>query len=286
MRLGRTSRATFAVALALAFGVTAEPALASPARVGPPDFFGVNGWNTSRSDFSQMKGADVGIYRANFPFELARSVPGQPYDWSYFDQLVANTSANGITLIPILYGVPPWRSHGLSSTPVHDRVSRDQWHDLVVAMVRRYGPDGGYWNLHPGASYSPIETWQVWNEPNSKTWWGAEARPARIRNPAAPHLAHDPRRRPGRRGADGRHRRQADQQVRDQGTALPAQALCDPGRPRGGRRGRLPPLRRHGRGGQCPADQGALGARSRRRAHADLGHRDRLGNRRTARTPH
>ena len=177
MRVGRSHSAGVALALALIFVVTAAPAHASVERAAPRDFFGVNGWNTARSDFSQMEGADVGIYRANFPFELARSVPGQPYDWSYFDQLVANTSSTGIALIPILYGVPPWRSAGLSSTPVHDRVSREQWHDLLVAMVRRYGPDGTYWNLHPAASYLPIETWQVWNEPNSKTWWGPKPDP-------------------------------------------------------------------------------------------------------------
>ncbi len=173
----RFRRIAVAVALVLAFGLAAAPALSSVGRAAPRDFFGVNGWNTSRSDFSQMAGADVGVYRANFPFELARTVPRQPYDWSYFDQLVANTNANRITLIPVLYGVPPWRSKGLSSTPVHDRVSRNQWHDLVVAMVRRYGPDGTYWDLHPGAPYLPIQVWQVWNEPNSKTWWGPKPDP-------------------------------------------------------------------------------------------------------------
>lgn len=177
MSIGRIRWAGLVVALMLGFGLTASPALGSGERAAPPDFFGVNGWNTARSDFNQMEGADVGIYRANFPFELARSVPGQPYDWSYFDELVSNTTTNGITLIPILYGVPPWRSAGLSSTPVHDRVSRDQWHDLLVAMVRRYGPDGAYWKLHPAAPYRPIETWQVWNEPNSKTWWGPKPDP-------------------------------------------------------------------------------------------------------------
>lgn len=176
-RVRRRRRLALAAAI-LFLAATGAPAQAQPPPPpAPPGFFGVDGWNTDRSDFSQMAGADVGAYRTVFPFELVRTTPGQPYDWSYFDKLVSSTASNGIDLVPMLYGVPPWVSEGLSTTPVHDPVAREQWRLWLIALVDRYGPGGTYWELHPYEQSRPILAWQIWNEPNARTWWGPRPKP-------------------------------------------------------------------------------------------------------------
>ena len=44
----------------------------------------------------------------------------------------------------------------------------------------RYGPDGEFWRLHPALPYTPVRTWQVWNEQNAAHFWhGSKPSPAR-----------------------------------------------------------------------------------------------------------
>lgn len=152
----------------------AAPASGEPS--APPGFFGVNGSVTVPGDFPRMAGADVGVYRAIFPFRAVKTKPGQPYDWRRLDALVADTASNGIDLLPVLYGTPPWISEERSATPLRGAAAAE-WHDLLVAMTRRYGRGGTFWLLNPLLIARPIRVWQVWNEPNSITWWAPRPRP-------------------------------------------------------------------------------------------------------------
>ena len=175
MRSGRaTTTAALALLIAGCFG-SEEPSAHPPA---PAGFYGVSGWNTEEVDFERMAAADVGVYRAAFPAGLARPVRGEPHVWTYYDRLVTNTATNGIDLLPMLYGVPRWHSEERETTPVHDPVARQEWRHLLIAFVERYGPGGDFWEEHPEIDAAPIEIWQVWNEPNSKTWWGPRPDPA------------------------------------------------------------------------------------------------------------
>ena len=165
-----------ALVLGLVVWLGAGLAMARPP--APPGFYGVSGWNTEEADFEQMAAADVGVYRAAFPAGLARPVRGEPHVWTYYDRLVTNTASNGIDLLPMVYGVPRWLSEERETTPVHDPVARREWHRLLIAFVERYGPGGDFWEEHPEIDPAPIEIWQIWNEPNSKTWWGPRPDPA------------------------------------------------------------------------------------------------------------
>jgi hypothetical protein len=173
--MARRAMATSALALLIALFIgSGSPSAHPPA---PAGFYGVSGWNTEEADFERMADADVGVYRASFPIGLVRPVPDEPFVWTYFDRLVYNTASNGIDLLPMIYGVPLWHSEERSATPVHDPVARHQWHEALVAFVERYGPGGVYWAEHPELEARPIHIWQIWNEPNSKTWWGPRPNP-------------------------------------------------------------------------------------------------------------
>ena len=44
--------------------------------------------------------------------------------------------------------------------------------------MRRYGPGGNFWDQHRALPYRPIETWQIWNEPNLSSFYGPSVDPS------------------------------------------------------------------------------------------------------------
>lgn len=168
--------APIVVAAAL-LGAAPTPADDPKAIQAPPGFLGVDGLNSTDSDFAEMAAADVGVYRAVFPFGVHKQGRGQPFNWAYADNIVGNTASNGIDLIPMLYGVPNWVSEDLNSTPL-EGIARRAWREYLVEFVGRYGSSGSFWAENPYTPYRPLDTYQIWNEPNSITWWGPRPDPA------------------------------------------------------------------------------------------------------------
>ena len=40
------------------------------------------------------------------------------------------------------------------------------------ALAVRYGPGGGFWRAHPELTPQPVDTYEIWNEPNLAIEWG------------------------------------------------------------------------------------------------------------------
>ena len=137
--------------------------------MAPPGFLGVNtSWVMSADEYDLMREKSVGIMRTGFVYDGVRQKASDDFRWDPFDTLVANTADRGIDLMPVLYGVPRWVSTERSTTPIGK--AEGAWEDYLTAVVKRYGPDGDFWDEYEGID-RPIEDWQVWNEPNSRTWW-------------------------------------------------------------------------------------------------------------------
>lgn len=154
-------------------------ALCSPAHSSaqaPPGFFGVNASGFESADFARMAAADVGVTRNVFPYQVLKHGRDQPFHWGYSDPFVQLTAWNSIDLIPMIYGAPSWVSDKLNQTVLKGEAKRD-WRALLIALVQRYGPDGSFWAENPYTPYHPIRVWQIWNEPNSITWWGPRPDP-------------------------------------------------------------------------------------------------------------
>ena len=170
------------MATTLALLIILAAALCAPARSsaqsleGPPGFFGVSASTYKPTDGLQMAAADVGVTRNIFPLQVIKQGKRKPYYWGYTDPIVEMTAQAGIDLIPIVYGPPPWVSHDLNHTVLKGQ-SKKAWADFLRALVERYGPGGIYWQTHEYTPYRPITTWQIWNEPNSITWWGPRPAP-------------------------------------------------------------------------------------------------------------
>ena len=132
------------------------------------------------------------------------------YDWSERDLLIGGLAFAGNPAGPVRVGVAdlggqrvPSRSPRSTAPP-----TRQAWRNFLKAAVARYGPGGTYWatkyDQQFGASATPlpIQSWQIWNEPNLKRYFsagvddpagGQEVRPAARRSPTTRSRAKDPK---------------------------------------------------------------------------------------------
>jgi hypothetical protein len=102
------------------------------------------------------------------------------------DASVATNAKAGLTTLPFLFGTPDWavRMDGLTcepeecmSTAPRTDASREAFAEFAAAAVRRYGPGGAFWREQRNLDAVPIETWQIWNEPNLSSFWGPAVNP-------------------------------------------------------------------------------------------------------------
>ena len=146
-------------------------------------FYGLN------FSFRDMSGKDVrklnksGAKTVRWAFFWARleHFSGR-FNWEPSDNAVGDLASKGIRVLPILYGTPPWLAKSPSKPPIESQEARDAWKQFLTEAVQRYGPGGSYWTGqyatdHPGKPARPIETWEIWNEPNLKSHWSPRPSP-------------------------------------------------------------------------------------------------------------
>ena len=105
--------------------------------------------------------AEAGIGRVRFDFEWWRiqKGPGEPFDFSHYDAVMADAEAAGLSVLPIIYGnpLPKW------ADPIWEHL--DEWGRYVEAVVAHYG--------------DRLPDIEIWNEQNLKGFWHHEPDPAR-----------------------------------------------------------------------------------------------------------
>ena len=76
-----------------------------------------------------------------------------------------------------------WAAEASRSPPISSAADEQAWQDFLKAAVARYGPGGTYWatdyhqQFGAGATPLPIQSWQIWNEPNLKKYFAPGTRP-------------------------------------------------------------------------------------------------------------
>jgi GH35 family endo-1,4-beta-xylanase len=126
----------------------------------------------SSRDLRRMARTHMTMVRWGFRWAIVQPTRGA-YQWQTTDSVIGAMASRGIRVLPVMTGTPPWAGRSYGTAPVNTRVARDGWRSFLQAAVRRYGPGGRYWsdpNLypaeHPDGAIRPIQTWQIWNEPN------------------------------------------------------------------------------------------------------------------------
>lgn len=115
----------------------------------------------------------IGLIRQTFAWSRVETRPGR-FDLSRLDRYVADLARAGMTVLPILFDPPRFRSsapsRGARRGVYPPRRPADMGRFAAV-LVRRYGPRGSLWTEQPELPRTPVAAWQVWNEPNIPFYW-------------------------------------------------------------------------------------------------------------------
>ena len=83
------------------------------------------------------------------------------YDWANYDAVVTTATNAGLTVLPVLDDAPAWAA----TTPTTIPSDPASYAGFTAAAVRRYGPGGTFWRVHPGLPAHPLVWYELWNEP-------------------------------------------------------------------------------------------------------------------------
>jgi hypothetical protein len=92
------------------------------------------------------------------------------YDWSFDDSIASALAAHGLRWLPIIDYSAPW-AHSIAGQDHSPPASTSDYADYAAALARRYGPGGSFWNAHPGLPRQPVDTYEIWNEPDNPAFW-------------------------------------------------------------------------------------------------------------------
>jgi hypothetical protein len=172
------SSATARVRLALiAAGALGLLVLTAPASAGARgEFIGVNG-GAPLDQPDLQKISDTGVRTDRFVLSWAsiERTKGN-IDWAATDRVVGGSASRGIRPAPMVWGSPRWVASKPAHPPIDSKSARRAWKSFLEAAVNRYGAGGTYWSgayrhQYPGAKPLPINAWQVWTEPNGKSYF-------------------------------------------------------------------------------------------------------------------
>jgi len=158
-----------AVAIPLVSLGTAESAKRAAA---PKGFFGtLTQTGFTSPDAVRMSRGGIESIRMPLPWPSVQPNGSYEFDWTSIDDFVKQASVAGLTVLPYLYDSPGWATPVHTRMPVYNDAQRKAWRDFVTAAVKRYGPQGEFWQEHGPGSASPvpkrpIRNWQIWNEAN------------------------------------------------------------------------------------------------------------------------
>ena len=122
-----------------------------------------------------MGDGHLGTLRINFYWGAVQPSGPQGYDWSHYDQVIGDAAANGIRVLPTVYGSPPWVARRPNLPPLGAHLG--DFRRFVEAAAGRYGHDGTFWQQHPAIPRLEVDWWQLWNEVNSPSFWTRKPNP-------------------------------------------------------------------------------------------------------------
>jgi polysaccharide biosynthesis protein PslG len=153
------------VALAVAAAALLPVARGEASGRVPKDFFGIVQWDPpDLKDAQQMRAVKVRTMRVFFNW---RGIEPQRGVYRWPDHLVATLAANGIRPVFTVETAPQWATgSGNPGSPPVTSQARAAWQGFLKHAVGRYGPNGSFWQAHPGLPQEAVTAWQIWNEPN------------------------------------------------------------------------------------------------------------------------
>jgi polysaccharide biosynthesis protein PslG len=122
--------------------------------------FGINSaWNNP-CNLRAIRDSGVTMERLEVGWPEVEPQKGR-WTWRQFDEQFAVAARHGVSMLPLLMGVPGWAGGDEYS------IGTDQagFARYVARVVSRYGPRGSFWRAHHGIPYRPARWFEIWNEP-------------------------------------------------------------------------------------------------------------------------
>ncbi len=92
------------------------------------------------------------------------------YDWSFDDAIAMALAEHGLQWLPIIDYTAPWAQSvaGVDHSPP---ASVTDYAAYAGAFAARYGAGGAFWRDHPDLTAAPVDTYEIWNEPDNQAFW-------------------------------------------------------------------------------------------------------------------
>ncbi len=109
-------------------------------------------------------------------FHWDRIEPGAgSFDWAQVDITVGEAAKRGLRVLPTLMDTPSWAGASVTTIPSDPSA----YAHFVAQVAARYGPTGEFWRVHPELPNTPIEYYELWNEPYLQNFSAGGADPAK-----------------------------------------------------------------------------------------------------------
>jgi polysaccharide biosynthesis protein PslG len=168
------------------------PAPDPPAKAAPnSEQFGVNVnllFNTGRysakklaAQLAAARSTGATVARSDALWEAAE--PNAPsgvrhhFDWTFDDRVAGSLASHGLRWLAILDYSARWAQ----SIPGEDHSppkAAPQFAVFAAAFAARYGTGGTFWHQHPTVPALPVDTYEIWNEPDNPVFWRNGPNPA------------------------------------------------------------------------------------------------------------
>jgi polysaccharide biosynthesis protein PslG len=99
------------------------------------------------------------------------------YNWTLDDEIVSSLAAHGLRWLPIIDYAAPW-ARALPGQAHSPTSNVGAYAAYAAAIASRYGPGGSFWLENPGIHQVPVLDYEIWNEPDSGTFWKPTPNPA------------------------------------------------------------------------------------------------------------
>lgn len=92
------------------------------------------------------------------------------YDWQFDDEVAGALATAGLRWMPILDYTAPW-AQSIAGQDHSPPSSAADYAAYGAAFAARYGTGGSFWREHPSLEPEPVQTFEIWNEPDNAQFW-------------------------------------------------------------------------------------------------------------------
>ncbi len=116
-----------------------------------------------------LRATGATVARSDTLWEVSQPVEGR-FDWRFDDLIAGSLAAQRLRWLPTLDYSAPWAAAEPATLHSPPR-SPATFAGFAAAFAARYGPGGTFWRSHPGLAADPVDTYEIWNEPDNGVFW-------------------------------------------------------------------------------------------------------------------